>query len=78
MNKSRKTLDVKQTLKWANVQLSRTDEYAQKDGFKAGISHMIENILHMTNNYNGYMYNDNNSDNVNDYNRTYYCHNKLK
>ncbi len=77
MNKSRKTLDVKQTLEWANVQLSRTDEYAQKDGFKAGISHMIENILHMTNNYNGYMYNDDESDNVNDYNRTYYCHNKL-
>jgi len=31
----------------------------------------------MTNNYNGYMYNDDDSDNVKDYNRTYHAHNNL-
>jgi len=77
MPKSRKTLEVIQILKWANTQLTRTDEFSQKEGFKSGISHMIENILFMTNNYNGYMYNDDNSDNVKDYNRTYHAHNNL-
>tara|TARA_R110001583_G_scaffold85866_1_gene224942 strand:+ start:53 stop:298 length:246 start_codon:yes stop_codon:yes gene_type:complete len=81
MPKSRKTLEVTQILEWANTQLTRTDSYSQKEGFKAGISHMIENILFMTNNYNGYMYNDDNSTiltAIGDYDRTYYTHNNLK
>tara|TARA_Y100000114_G_C11724800_1_gene310366 strand:+ start:1030 stop:1263 length:234 start_codon:yes stop_codon:yes gene_type:complete len=61
MAKSRKTFNVKETVDWANKQLARTDEYSMKDGFKAGICHMITSILFESNNYNGFMFIDNNN-----------------
>lgn len=54
----RKTIEVSTMVEWANTQLARTDEYADK-GFKSGISTMIERILFDTNNYNGFMFIDN-------------------
>ena len=60
MAKVRKTFKVNEIVDWANKQLARTDEYSMKDGFKAGICHMITSILFESNNYNGFMfiYND--------------------
>lgn len=51
--KARKTIEVEQMVKWANMQLSRTDKDADF-GFKSGISTMISRILHNSNNYNGF------------------------
>jgi hypothetical protein len=51
---AKQTLKVEQILKWANTQLGRTDDVAT-EGFKMGISTMIERILLDTNQYNGYM-----------------------
>ena len=64
---------------YANQQLSRVDSYATKD-FKSGISTMIESLLHMTDNYAGFMFNDNSDseiDTVGYYSRTYFISNKL-
>ena len=57
MSKSKKTVEVKGLLEWANRQLERTDEYADT-GFKSGICTMIEKVLMDTSNYNGYMHLD--------------------
>jgi len=57
MSKSKKTVEVKGLLEWANRQLERTDEYADT-GFKSGICTMIEKVLMNTSNYNGYMHLD--------------------
>jgi len=54
----RKTVDVLKLLKWANHNLKRTDEFATAD-FKSGICSMIELVLHETNNYAGFMFQDN-------------------
>ena len=54
----RKTIEVSTMVEWANTQLARTDVYADK-GFKSGIATMIERILLDTNNYNGFMFIDN-------------------
>tara|TARA_R100000734_G_C3309178_1_gene99834 strand:- start:89 stop:310 length:222 start_codon:yes stop_codon:yes gene_type:complete len=54
MSKGRKTMNVEKMVIWANKQLCRTDEYSNKDGFKDGIAHMIEMVLHQSGNYNGY------------------------
>tara|TARA_R110002096_G_C14087732_1_gene677324 strand:- start:21 stop:275 length:255 start_codon:yes stop_codon:yes gene_type:complete len=51
--KARKTIEVEQMVKWANMQLGRTDRDADF-GFKSGISTMISRILHNSNNYNGF------------------------
>ena len=51
----RKTIEVSTMVEWANTQLARTDEYADK-GFKSGIATMIESILHNANNYQGFMF----------------------
>lgn len=53
MAKGKKTVNVKGLLDWANVQLARTDEYADV-GFKSGIVTMIERVLMDSGNYNGY------------------------
>ena len=63
----RKTIEVTEMLNWANIQLARTDVFAS-DEFKAGISVMIEKLLMMSNNYNGYM----NLPNGSEYTRCYY------
>ena len=53
--KGRKTVEVEQMVKWANMQLGRTDEYATMD-FKSGISTMVGRILHNSENYNGFQF----------------------
>ena len=53
----RKTIEVSTMVEWANIQLARTDVYADV-GFKSGIVTMIERILFNTNNYNGFMFID--------------------
>jgi len=58
MAKDRKTINVESVLEWVNVQLARTDEYADA-GFKCGICTMTERILMDSGNYNGYQYLDN-------------------
>jgi hypothetical protein len=60
MAKGKKTIEVKGLLEWANVQLARTDEYADV-GFKSGIVTMIEKVLMDSNNYNGYYHLDGNN-----------------
>ena len=57
--KGRKTIDVEQMIKWANMQLGRTDKYVDM-GFKSGISTMIGRILHNSGNYNGFQFINNN------------------
>ena len=57
MTKGKKKVEVKELLDWANVQLARTDEYADA-GFKRGICAMIEKVLKDSNNYNGYYHLD--------------------
>ena len=76
---SRKTVSVKDMIAYANNQLSRVDDYATKD-FKSGICTMIESLLHMSDNYAGFMFNKNSEseiDTVGYYSRTYFISNKL-
>ena len=56
---SRKTVPVLRMLKFANQQLARTDEWATVE-YKVGIVNMIEEILHATGNYEGFVFIDNN------------------
>lgn len=70
----KKTIKVQETLDYANYQLGRTDEYATKE-FKVGITVMIEQILHLTGNYRGFMFLNNNDSDVNTlgyYSRKYF------
>ena len=70
----KKTIKVQDTLDYANYQLGRTDEYATKE-FKVGITVMIEQILHLTGNYRGFMFLNNNDSDVNTlgyYSRKYF------
>ena len=60
----KKTIKVQETLDYANYQLGRTDEYATKE-FKEGVIVMIEQILHLTDNYNGFMFINNKDSDVN-------------
>jgi len=60
---SRKTVSVKDMIAYANNQLSRVDDYATKD-FKSGICTMIESLLHMTDNYSGFMFNNNSDSDI--------------
>lgn len=69
---SRKTIGVKRMLKYANLQLERTDGYAT-DEFKSGICIMIESLLMASGNYQGYM----NLPNGGEYSRVYYMNHKL-
>jgi len=54
----RKTIPVLQILEYANKMLKRTDEFATKE-FKVGIICMLEDVLHVTDNYAGFMFLDN-------------------
>lgn len=70
----RKTIDMKFLVEYGNAQLSRTDEWATKD-FKSGVCCMIEKVLHETNNYKGFMFNNNNDSEINTkgyYSRRYF------
>jgi hypothetical protein len=71
----RKTIDVLEMVEYCNYQLSRTDNDATKD-FKIGIVVMIESILHRTNNYNGFMFINNEDTEINTvgyYSRKYFA-----
>ena len=59
----RKTVSVKDMVDYANFQLSRTDSLATKD-FKVGISVMIESILHVAGQYQGFMFINNEDSDV--------------
>ena len=48
-----KTVKISQILEFANRQLARKDERATQE-FKAGVCTMIENILLVSNNYEGF------------------------
>ena len=70
----KKTIKVQEMLDYANYQLGRTDEYATKE-FKVGITAMIEQILHLTGNYRGFMFinnNDSDVDTLGYYSRKYF------
>ena len=70
----RKTIYVLEMVEYYNYQLSRTDETATKE-FKIGVIAMLESILHRTNNYNGFMFVNNNEsdiDTVGYYSRKYF------
>ena len=74
--KGRKTVEVKGMVEWANKQLARTDEYADV-GFKSGVCTTIEEILHISNNYQGFGFiNNEDSDcgTLGYYSRYYYFH----
>jgi hypothetical protein len=81
---SRKTVDILGLLEYANYQLSRQDEHASRD-FKRGIASMIETILQLTGNYEGFGYLHDFIDNKptqwdspNYWNRVYHYSNKLR
>jgi hypothetical protein len=70
----RKTVSVKDMVDYANLQLSRVDNFATKD-FKAGICVMIESILHKSGGYQGFMFINNNDSDVSTlgyYSRSYF------
>lgn len=73
----RKTINVSELVDYANLQLSRADDFATKD-FKQGVIVMIEAVLHRTDNYSGFRF-LNNSDSeydTNGYFSRYYYKNK--
>jgi len=75
--KSKKTVEVEQMVKWANMQLGRTDEYVDM-GFKSGISTMVGRILHNSGNYNGFQFINNDDSEIGTigyYSRYYYLPN---
>ena len=70
----RKTVSVQDMVTYANMQLARTDEFATKD-FKIGVCTMIESILHLTNQYQGFMFINNEDIEINTlgyYSRKYF------
>lgn len=74
INRGRKTIDVKKIIDWGNSQLRRKDSFATSESFKAGISAMMHKILFDTNNYNGYVFIDNDDSDLGTdgyYNRIY-------
>ena len=54
----RKTISVTEMVDYANLQLSRTDDFATKE-FKQGIIVMVEAVLRRSDNYNGFRFLDN-------------------
>ena len=68
----RKTIGVKRMLKYANLQLERTDGAATQE-FKSGICTMIESLLMGSGNYQGYMHLPNGGE----YCRVYYMNHNL-
>ncbi len=76
---SRKTVPVVQILEHANSMLKRTDEWATKE-FKVGVVCMIEDVLHSTDNYAGFMFLDNSDSDtgtIGYYSRSYFYSPKL-
>ena len=68
----RKTVNVKELLTYANIQLARTDEHITYE-FKAGVATMIEVVLRNAKQYNGFMYlGDHDSESNDFYSRRYY------
>ena len=72
----KKTIQVLKMLEWGNKQLARTDEYADEK-FKAGICVMLEELLMVTGNYQGYRELEYGSEYTNQYCRQYYVSNNL-
>lgn len=71
---SRKTVNVEEIKQHANQLLQSNGEFFTKE-FKAGICTMIEKVLHLSNNYNGFMFIDNNDSEVDTlgyFNRRYF------
>jgi hypothetical protein len=60
----RKTVSVQDMVTYANMQLARTDEFATKD-FKIGVCTMIESVLHLANQYQGFMFINNDDIEIN-------------
>ena len=76
----RKTVSVLSLLEWANENLKRDDEFATVD-FKCGICSMIEMVLHESDNYAGFMFQDNNDSDCRTlgyYSRSYYYSAKMR
>ena len=76
---SRKTVNVLEVLEYGNKQLRRTDEYATVE-FKVGVCNMLEMVLHQTNNYAGFAFNDNadsETGTLGYYSRTYFYSAKM-
>lgn len=77
---SRKTIEVLRILEWANHNLKRDDEYATRE-FKIGIICMLEDVLHATNNYAGFMFlnnDDSDTGTLGYYSRTYFYSPKMR
>ena len=77
---SRKTVNVLSLLEWANENLKRDDEFATVD-FKSGICLMIEMVLHESDNYAGFMFQDNNDSDCGTlgyYSRSYFYSAKMR
>lgn len=60
---AKKTMNVEEIKTWANGILGSKEPYFSKD-FKAGVCATIEKILHETNNYQGFMFVDNNDSEI--------------
>lgn len=55
MARPKKNVSVSMMIDYANKSLARTDEFATKE-FKVGICVMIEEIMHRTDTYCGFMF----------------------
>ena len=77
---SRKTTPVRSIVDYANKMLKRTDEYATKE-YKIGIICMLEEVLHATDNYRGFMFinnDDSECDTLGYYSRQYFYSNTVR
>lgn len=77
---SRKTVNVLTLLEWANKNLKRKDEFATVD-FKSGICSMIEMVLLESDNYEGFMFHDNDDSETGTlgyYSRSYFYSGKMR
>ena len=73
---AKKTVSVETMIEYANKQLARTDEFATHD-FKMGICIMIEQVLHRSNGYEGFLYINNDDSTawtVGNVSRKYFIH----
>lgn len=71
---ARKTVNVKELLEYANIQLARTDEDATRE-FKIGICVLLGKALDLSGNYNGFMFidpDDSKCDTLGFYSRKYF------
>ena len=78
---SNKTIRVARLLKWANTLLSQTNEQSVSKDQKMGVCSFIEQVLHETNNYNGFGFQSNADSETGSfgyYTRYYYVSNKIR